>query len=323
MARAGIIGCGLIAGRFDDFGAPGVYSHAKGYRHNPAFDRLAVLDCVRPHAEMLAAKADAEIFDDLEALLRRFHPDVVSVCTPDNHHFTALRLVLSHSAAPSVIFCEKPICRTRDEFAHIRELEEAGRSRIIVNHSRRFDPAHQNLKRLVGSGELGRFVQGHVDYYGGWRHLGVHVVDILQFILGADFEPRHVAYCCPSKYADDPTLHVLGTFGDAPLRLTGFAEEFYQILDMSLLFERGQVRITDFGQSIEVLRKTVNAVGERVLVRDDSLSGRGMQDPMANSISLIARYLSNRDQTFLDPFGLAEAGRTMEALWKGADLHAD
>ena len=322
MARAGIIGCGMIAGRYDDFAAPGVYSHAKGYRRNEAFERIAVLDRVRAHAETLAAKAEAEIFDVPELMLERFRPDVVSVCTPDDHHFTALNGLLAHPAAPAVIFCEKPICRTRAEFSRICELEQAGRSRIIVNHSRRFDTAHQALRRLIAAGELGSFVQGHVHYYGGWRHLGVHIVDILQYMLGEDFVPRKVTYCCPSKYADDPTLHVRGTFGDAPLQVTGFPEEYFQILDMSLLFERGQIRVTDFGQSIEVLRKTVNSAGERVLVRDAVLSGPGMREPMAQSIDVIARYLASGDPGLLSPFGLAEAGRTMAALWRGSDLYA-
>jgi predicted dehydrogenase len=221
-----------------------------------------------------------------------------------------------------VIFCEKPVCRTRAEFLRLRELEKGGRARVIVNHSRRFDPAHQELKRLIAASSLGALVQGHVDYYGGWRHLGVHVVDILQFLFEKPFEPRETAFCCASKYVDDPTLHVVGTLGGAPVRLTGFPEEYFQILDMTFFFARGQIRIADFGQSIEVSCKTVNAAGENVLVRDDTLSGRGMRDPMVHAVNLIARYLAEGDGRLLDPYGLAEAGRTMDALWKGSALRA-
>lgn len=322
MPKAAIVGCGFIAGRHEDFAAPETYSHAKAYRRNPAFVALALVDRSRANAEALAAKAGAEVFGTTADMLTRFRPDVVSLCTPDDDHAGALTDLLTHPAAPRLVLCEKPVCRTRAEFLRLREIEKTGRTRVIVNHSRRFDPAHQALKTLIAGGSLGALVQGHVDYYGGWRHLGVHIVDVLQFLFDRTFEPKEIAYCCPSKYADDPTLHVLGVVGGALVRMTGFPEEYFQILDITLLFERGQVRIGDFGQTIEVWRKTVNAAGENVLARDAAASGRGMKEPIVHAAALVARYLASGDAALLEPYGLAEAGRTMETLWKGAELRA-
>lgn len=324
MPRAAIIGCGMIAGLYEDFTSPQTYSHAKAYRTHGAFDKIAVTDADSGRAASLAAKADAEIFGDLDSLLSEFRPDVVSICTPDTHHVSALEQILPHPQAPRLVFCEKPLCSDPEEFARLTRLERDSRTRIIVNHSRRFDPAHRDLSRLAcdAEGGLGGLVRGHVDYYGGWRHLGVHVVDILQLILGCDYQPKQASYCCDSKYADDPTLDMVGQFGAAPVRFFGFPESCYQILDINLLFSRGQIRISDFGKQIQVLRQTINDENERVLVLDTAASGPGMVAPMTNAVATIAAYLSDGDEKRLKPYGLVETGRTMETLWKGSVLYA-
>ena len=77
--RAAIIGCGMIAGSFEDFAAPGVYSHAKAYRADGAFPELAFVDSHPERAAALAAKAGGRAFDDLGRLLDVFRPHAVSV----------------------------------------------------------------------------------------------------------------------------------------------------------------------------------------------------------------------------------------------------
>lgn len=320
--KAAIIGCGMIAGRFEDFSAPTTYSHAKAYRGHGAFRELAFFDQHPDRAAELAAKAGGRAYSGIPEIIAEFRPDVVSVCVPDHLHFPVVESFLQAPRPPKVIFAEKPVCTARAELVRLRQLERAGVSAVIVNHGRRFDAAHQRLKRLLDSGDLGALVRVHVDYYGGWRHLGVHVVDILQYLFGTALELNRLEYLCESKYADDPTLNVEGRIGAAFLRLEGFLEAQYQIFDMNILCERGQIKVTDFGKRIEVLRKTVNTEQENVLVRDQAASGTGMQDSMGNAVSLIARYLDSGSRDILAPYGLEEAQKTMDTIWKGSDTYA-
>lgn len=322
MAKAAILGCGMIAGRYEDFASPRTYSHAKAYAENDAFEQLALYDRNSDNARLLASKTPAVLFETPSELLSSFQPDVVSICTPDDDHAASIEMLMTSDQAPALVFCEKPVCRTRTEFERIWRLERTGRSRVMVNHSRRFDPAHQALKRRIAGGEFGALVQAHVTYYGGWCHLGVHIVDILQFLFDEKFVPRDVAYCCASRYPDDPTLDVSGTLGRASVRMSGFPESYFQIVDIALLLERGMIRNSDFGQQIEVYRKTVNAEKENVLVRDDAASGPGMIGTMSNAIAVAARYINERDPRVIEPYGLAQAGITMDTLWQGDDLLA-
>jgi len=322
VAKAAIIGCGMIAGLYEDYSEARTYSHAKAYAQNPAFDETALYDIDSGRAEALAEKAGGVVMGGLDDILSRFRPDVVSVCTPDDRHVADLEILLRHENAPKVIFCEKPVCQTPEELERIEALERAGGTRVIVNHSRRFDPAHRNLKAHVETGVLGALVQGHVDYYGGWRHLGVHIVDILQYLLRTPLDIAEAGFRCESKYADDPTLNVLVHAGDAPIRFSGFPEPFYQLVDIVLLFEKGQIKITDFGQRIDVWTKTVNAEHENVLIHDAAASGPAMTGPITNAIEIITDFLATNDETELLPYGLAEAKQTMETLWNGSRLYA-
>lgn len=320
--RAGIIGCGMIAGRFEDWSAPSTYSHAKAYRRHGAFGELGFYDRSTDRASALARKAGGKAYSSADDLLVSFRPDVVSVCVPDNVHYEMIEFLLRSPHGPRAIFAEKPVCSTREEFARLVQLHGDGRTGVLVNHSRRFDPAHQRLKALLASGELGRPVTVHVDYYGGWRHLGVHVVDTLQYFFDAPLRLSHAEYCCASKDQDDPTLNVTGCLESARVRLDGHLEDHYQILDMSLMCERGQIKVTDFGKRINVLRKTVNAEGENVLDLDPACSGVGTDSPMRHAVDVIARYLRGGGPELLTVCDLNEAGKTMDTIWTGMEMYA-
>lgn len=321
MYKAGIVGCGMIAGAVEDPKAPGTYSHAKAYRSNAAFTELGMVDRHPERAEALARRFSGRAFPDVAALLAGLRPDVVSVCVPDDLHFEVLREVLTSPHRPRVVFAEKPVCTEPSQLDELERLERSAGARILVNHTRRFCPAHRRLRDLVRGGTLGGLLRGQVDYYGGFLHLGVHVVDLLQFLFGTALEPAELRPCCASKYPDDPTLDGTLLLGSAPVRLSGIPERHYQVLDISLFFERGQIRLTDFGKRVEVLRRTVNAEGENVLEPDPALSGPGLESPIVHAVAALAAALEGRGEP--GEFGLAEARKTMETLWKGAKPHAN
>lgn len=322
MHKAAIIGCGMIAGRFEDMSVQTTYSHAKAYCRNASFGDIALFDRHPERAAELAAKTGGRAYSDVAEILTEFRPDVVSVCTPDNAHFPVIELLMLAPYPPKVIFAEKPICTARAELTRLRQLESAGKSIVIVNHSRRFDKAHQQLKVLLNSGELGPLVRVRVDYYGGWSHLGVHAIDTLQYLFGIPIELDRTEYAHESKCIGDPTLNVEGRIGSASLRLEGFQEKHYQIFDLNLMCARGQIKITDFGKNIEIFRRTVNAEHENVLVRDPAACAVGMQECMSNAVRIIASYLDEGERAILCPFGLEEAQRTMNTIWKVSKTNA-
>ncbi len=319
--RAAIVGCGMIAGCYENLSTSEVYSHAKGYLRHRGFATLGFVDSDPARSELLAAKAGGKSFAGIEELLSGFHPDVVSVCVPDNLHFQTLEILMRSSCRPRLIFVEKPVCDTRKQLDMLLDYQERYSTPVVVNHSRRFDAMHSRIRSLLTAGDFGRPVRIHVDYYGGWRHLGVHVVDILQYFFNAPMEISGATYYCHSKYPDDPTLNVNATLAGAPVCFAGFPEACYQILDINIQCESGQIKLTDFGKRVEVLGKTVNAEQESVLVAVPGWSNAGMQSPMVKAIEVIAGYLEYGDRGVLEPYGLEQASMTMDTIWKGFEIY--
>jgi len=319
--KAAVIGCGMIAGAYEDLDSPVIYSHGKAYFKNGFIEDIAFMDKHPERSGLLAQKYRGVAYNGIHELLHDFKPDCISVCVPDDHHFTVLKSVIDNSKSIKIIFAEKPVCSTREELKVLKNLERSTGIRIIVNHSRRFDSAHQRIKSLIQGGTLGKFIRGDVDYYGGWSHLGVHIVDILQYFFDDVILLKKMEYVCESKYPKDPTLNVDSALASVPLRMTGIDEKFYQILDINLKFEKGQIRIEDFGKDIRIFRKVINQEKENVLSLDSGHSGVGMTSPIVNAVETIVKFLKNQDEGILYSFGLEQAEITMNTLWKGVTLY--
>ncbi len=114
--------------------------------------------------------------------------DVVSVCTPDATHFDIIKNIFESDSTPKVIFVEKPVCSNHEELNYLEYFSRQKKTQIIVNHTRRFEEKHQDLKKLITLGTLGRLVRGDIFYYGGWKHNGVHIVDIIGVLVKKVFQ---------------------------------------------------------------------------------------------------------------------------------------
>jgi predicted dehydrogenase len=311
-----VIGCGMISGYFEDPETAPVYSHAKAYLR--VFGKNVQLGFCDPDASKVLSMSEKfsgkALSADLQKAIAEFQPDVVSVCTPDQTHAAIIEEILRNPQSVRLVFAEKPICQTRSELEKLMTLEEKSRAKIIVNHSRRFDQAHVRLREIILSGMLGKLIRTDIDYYGGLVHLGVHVVDYLLYLFGGKaLLARSTEYCCESKYKNDETLDVSGTLNGAPFTMKGVDEKFYQTLEFNLKFEKGLIRIEDFGNEIRVFTKTINTENENVLVLHEAF--QGMRSPILNAVKVIQKYIESKSLNTIEPYGLKQASDTMNALW--------
>ncbi len=320
--RAAVIGCGFFGGLYEDFDHPRCYSHAKGYARDIRFTSIACVDPDAERRERVAGKAGGACFASLTALAAHAPFDAISVVVPDAAHFTVTQELLSWTQPPRVIFLEKPACTTPEELHRLSAMSAQRHVPILVNHSRRFDPAHRRIAGAIATGVFGVLRRVDSYYYGGWQHLAVHLVDLLQWFFDDQIVLGQARFACADRSETDPTLDVFGHIRGAPVQMIGCDERDFQILDVQCLFTNALLRLTDFGQTITVLQPHRNADGERVLVENSDLSGPGMIAPMPAAIDRIARFLSDGDATALQDVSLAAAMQTMETLWKGRDLYA-
>ncbi len=253
--RAAVIGCGKIGSGYadDPLLAGDVYTHAEAYVRSSATELVAVCDRDPDVAAKCAARWNVKAsFSDLAGLIRSAKPDIVSVCTPDDTHFSIARELIG---VPSVraLLCEKPLATNLDQGEELARLARDSGKLIAVGYVRRYADNMRGLRDLLDGGSL-----GPVKAIGGWytkgvMHNGTHWFDLLRMLAG---EVEWVeAANREGAASDDPTLDVtIGLTSGATAVLRGADANPYSVFEMDLLTEGGRVSIGQSGHSIRLFR---------------------------------------------------------------------
>lgn len=183
-----LIGCGRIAQR-----------HAEHIANNGVLK--AVCDINKPKADELGAKYKADVYYDIDQLLKDKEIDIVSICSPNGLH--AGHAIKSLRAGFHVL-CEKPMAiNVYDCGEMIKEAEKANR-RLFAIKQNRFNPPVEAVKKAIDEGKLGKiysvqlscFWNRNEDYYknswkgtmdmdGGTLYTQFsHFVDLLYWMIG-------------------------------------------------------------------------------------------------------------------------------------------
>lgn len=144
--------------------------------YSDAAQLVAVCDTNRARmaACLQACDTDLPTFTSLDDMLREMQPDALIVCTPDyTHHDCIIRALESGADA----ITEKPMTIDDEKCRAILDAEQRTGRRVVVTFNYRYSPQHQQIKRLLREGAIGRVLS--VDFH--WP---------LDYIHGADFFRR-------------------------------------------------------------------------------------------------------------------------------------
>jgi predicted dehydrogenase len=238
--RAGLLGCGRIA----------------GYFHGPILARLpgvavtALADPVAENRRRLAYAAPAaNHYADWQSPIELGEIDLAVICLPPALH---ARAAVAAFEAGCHVYVEKPLALTRSEGrAMIAAWERAG-TVGMVGLNFRFHPLVEEARRRVADGELGAVTAVRTLFTSqrrslpDWKaepgaggdalaDLGTHDVDLAAFLTGRPVRPeslRHTGLTGPSGSA----ATVSGTLADGTLlsltvaQTTGTSERRIEIL---------------------------------------------------------------------------------------------
>ena len=191
--RMGLIGAGAISD-----------VHLKAFA---AHDRVEVVCIADPSAEAREGQARKYGIDhsvaDYRDLLGRPDVDAVDIAVPHHLHCPMTLDALSQGLD---VLCEKPIGLDLEEADRMIEAAERSKGRLLVKQYQRCAEHHTRAKQIIESGELGEVYlmtglflaqlsqvendpgnwRGTWDRAGGGILMdgGVHVVDLMQFVLG-------------------------------------------------------------------------------------------------------------------------------------------
>ena len=193
--RVAVVGCGAIGSL-----------HAQAVVQSQHAQLTAACDVVPERAEIVAAPVRANVYDDVEELLKAELLDAVTVATPEHLHIAP---VIKSMEAGCHVFCEKPMASTLSDAQRMADAAVQHNQHLAIDYNRRFGFGYLKAKELCAEGAVGgiRYVMIRVTEpltgskddlktYSIIRNVLIHHIDLMRFFCGeirsvyASFSPR-------------------------------------------------------------------------------------------------------------------------------------
>ncbi|MBN1559336.1 Gfo/Idh/MocA family oxidoreductase [candidate division KSB1 bacterium] len=134
------------AGYFSQF-------HGDAWNRIPDANIVAVCDKEKQKASAFSQKFGiAKTYTDYIQMLDEEKPDFIDIITPPASHLSICR---EAAARGITIICQKPLAPSMHEAQEIVDVAASSGVRIMVHDNFRFQPWHQEIKRLVDLGTIG------------------------------------------------------------------------------------------------------------------------------------------------------------------------
>jgi predicted dehydrogenase len=176
-ARLAIVGCGTMG-----------QTIARSVRALDGWSITALYDKFPTAAQRLHTNLapKAAVYDDLAGLLAAPEAwDIMVIATTADSHVAVAEAALE--AGVRKIFLEKPIATSLAEADQLIEKAERSQAQVAIDHTRRWIPASQGLRRLVQSGAIGKVCSIHFTFgRAGFAMIGTHLFDLTRWIFEAD-----------------------------------------------------------------------------------------------------------------------------------------
>lgn len=155
-------------------------THLGAYKLHPAIEDIYGCDLPKKLPILKGEFGHLPLYSSLEIMMDKHHPEIVSVCTPDEtHHDIVVRL--AEQWKPKVIWCEKPLSTDSESAQSMVDACKSYKVSLTVNYSRRWCPIYgmvkcqierDNVLEIVGvtNGERGGKPQTHLlDLFNWYR----------------------------------------------------------------------------------------------------------------------------------------------------------
>jgi predicted dehydrogenase len=323
ILKAAVVGCGAVGSLYDE-ARHGLdpRSHAGAYTQHPEIRLVAGADIDVARRDKFTKMWGARAYADYSEMLTCEHPDIVSVCTwPDSH---AEVTIASVKAGARVVFCEKPLADSLSNGLKLVQACEAEEVTLAVNHMRRWDRAHQQVRDFVARGELGD-VQHTVSHYArGLANYGSHIADLLRFFFGEVDWVR--GFNLLNEQNLDPVLDAYVKMQNGVgCALVGCSREYYDIFDFDILGTRGRIRIEDLGYRIRLWNMGAHReIPDRnVLIESSSPFPRSLHGMMLAAVDNLVRCTTGGQKPLSTGRDGLAALEIIEALKRSAAAHGE
>lgn len=191
-------------------------------------------------------------------------PAFIDICTPNQYHRDYVELAAEYQIP---VYCEKPLAHTLEDAKQMVELTKIHQIPNAVALMYRFLPAVQLLKEELENGTIGRMIRFktatyHYSYLnnkksGVWRttkesgggallDLGVHLVDLVQYIVGDITEVKahtHTHFKERSEVDEYAQCHVIANSIPGEIEVSRISAEQDSRDIFEVFGEKGSLRV--------------------------------------------------------------------------------
>lgn len=244
--RVLLVGCGRIAGGFNEQSEERTLTHVVAYRRAGA-DVVACCDIDEDAARHFASRWQIPQHGvSLQTLLANVRPDLVSVATPPATQENIVQTVVRNDAVRGMLL-EKPLAADSAAADRMVSLVRAWGRPVVVNFFRAFDPSYTGISMDARAGKFGALRHAVGRYYGAARINASHLIErVLDLTDGQVGEPAAIA----DGQTDAPAFVLPFTRGGEAVFLPSRGL-VYDPFELDLLFERTRLRVVDAERRVE------------------------------------------------------------------------
>ncbi len=181
--RAAIVGCGNIAGGYDENAKAGVWTHAGAIQQTSGINLVAAVDPDLNQLRRFQKRWKVPLgFETLNEMAREATPDVVIICSPNRFHVSQVKQVIQFPV--KAVICEKPMAPSY--LKAVQMVQHCSRRRVplLINYPRRWDQGMMKLGRRFSEGREGKIQGVRVLYTKGVFHNASHFINLLTAWFG-------------------------------------------------------------------------------------------------------------------------------------------
>jgi predicted dehydrogenase len=246
-----IIGLGNIGARYDMSNPNLNLTHASAISSDKRFNLVGGIDQNAVFRKDFEKVYRVPSFKSIRELFNVVAPNAIVVSTRTESHMENL-MELGKFPNVNFILCEKPIARETEGLGDVLLDAAANGQKIMVNYQRRTEHASKEIRNLISRKEFGCFVGGSGHYSGGYFNNGSHMLDLLEWWLGAEF--RALSLVEASSYFDDYRVSFVSKISDANFYLNSMNSATTSFFEIYLQFEFCQLRYCSGGSSVFIDR---------------------------------------------------------------------
>lgn len=253
MIRAAIVGMGTWG--------QNLVRSVQGKSQDIAF--VAGATRTRAKAEDFAKQHGIALVDSYEQILADASIDAVVLATPHSMHTAQIEQA---ARAGKHVFCEKPLALDSESALAAANAAQAHNVVLGVGYNWRFQPALQEVRRMIEDGRLGkvlhiegnfcgpsayRFPKGHWRHEGGespaggMTGRGVHVIDAMMYLAGPITEVMAKSFRLAQDFGSDDTTSMLLGFKSGATGYLGTVIATAETWRMQIFGSNGWVQVGD------------------------------------------------------------------------------